>query len=51
MNKNQERDRKVLEAINIRTKGAKLNRNDGVEISAAYLPLLREEGAARGTQH
>ncbi len=47
----RERHRKVLEAINIRTKGAKLNRNDGVEIPDAYLPLLREEGAARGTQH
>ena len=37
--------RKVLEAINIKVKGARHNRNDGVELPDTYLPLLKEEGA------
>ena len=40
--------RKVLEGINIRLKGASLNRNMGVDLPDAYLPLLKEEGGARG---
>ena len=44
----REPHRKVLEAINIRLKGASLNRNEGVEIPDAYIPLLKEEGGARG---
>ena len=36
--------RKVLEAINIKVKGASLNRNEGVDLPDAYLPLLKEEG-------
>ena len=42
--------RKVLEAINIKLKGAGLNRNDGIELPDVYLPLLKEEGGARGDQ-
>ena len=40
--------RKVLEAINIRLRGALLNRNDGADLPDLYLPLLREEGGAGG---
>ena len=40
--------RKVLEAINIKLKGARLNRTDGVELPDVYLPLLKEEGGREG---
>ena len=42
--------RKICEAIHINTSGATLNRNDGYELPALYLPLLREEGG-RGDRH
>ena len=42
--------RRVLEAINIKVKGASLNRNDGLELPDAYLPLLKREESARGGQ-
>ena len=44
----REPHRKVLEAMNIRLRGAKLNRNDGADLPELYLPLLREEGRAGG---
>ena len=47
----REKHRKVLEAMNIRVQGAKLNRTDGYDIPDAYLPLIREEGGTRGNQH
>ena len=35
--------RKICEAIHIKIKGSKLNRNDGHDLPDIYLPLLREE--------
>jgi len=46
----RDQHRKVCEAIHIRLKGPKMNRNDGADLPDIYLPLLREEdggGASR----
>jgi len=40
---NKEHQRKICEAIHIKIKGPKLNRNDGHDLPDIYLPLLREE--------
>mgnify|MGYP001824971233 CR=1 FL=1 len=42
--------RKVCEAIHIKTSGATLNRNDGLDLPDLYLPLLREE-VEGGSRH
>ena len=47
----RDKHRKILEAINISTSGATLNRNDGADLPDLYLPLLREEGAEGGARH
>ena len=47
----RDKHRKVLEAINIKLKGASLNRHEGMELSGVYLSLLKEEEGARGDQH
>ena len=46
---NKEHQRKICEAIHIKTKGPKLNRNDGHDLPDIYLPLLREEEGGRPT--
>ena len=46
----RDRHRKVKEAIHIKLKGAKLNRNDGHHLPDLYLPLLRQEEGEGGTQ-
>ena len=44
--------RKVLEAIQIKIKGASMNRNEGYDLPDLYLPLLREEAqGGRTPQH
>ena len=47
----REPHRKILEAINIKLKGATLNCNEGTELPDVYLPLLREEASAEGDRH
>ena len=47
----REPHRKVLEAMNIRLRGAELNRNTGADLPELYLPLLREETSAGGDRH
>ena len=46
----RDQHRKICEAIHIRMKGPKMNRNDGADLPDIYLPLLRGEdggGASR----
>ncbi len=42
------RNRKIVEAIQIHLRKATLNRTDGYQLPDAYFPILREEDAKRG---
>ena len=47
----RDKNRKELEFINIKLKGASLNQHKEMELPYIYLPLLNEEKGARGYQH